>query len=143
VSDRRFLSQPVQPIDDRAPQERFPCAEVSLRPGPIVWKRLRDEVYRQMFRAEAGKPRAEIHLALALLHAWMRLEALPAENEQRQWLRTICPICVQMIEGLRSAKRSDAKKPKRVVGKKVPTKKRQGEKDGSQGTSYRKDKIPN
>jgi hypothetical protein len=115
----------------------------SSRSRLISPERLRDEVYRQMFRAEAGKPRAEMRLVLVLLHAWMRLETLPAENEQRQWLRTVCPICVQMIDGLRSAKRERAKRPKEIAIKKATATENKGEKYGSQSMSYRKNKIPN
>ena len=59
---------------------------------------LRDEVYRQMFLVESGRPQAELHLATAMLKAWSALELLPADDERREWLRKICPICVRMIE---------------------------------------------
>ncbi len=68
------------------------------RTGSVQLDTLRDEVYRQMFRLEAGLPKAEIRLAVALLRAWNALEALPVAEEQRQWLQRICPVCVQMIE---------------------------------------------
>lgn len=61
---------------------------------------LRDEVYRQMFRVEAGRPQAELRLATAMLKAWSALELLPADDERREWLRKICPICVRMIESM-------------------------------------------
>ena len=58
---------------------------------------MRDEVYRQMIRLEAGCPQAELELALALLHAWMRLHASFSKDEQFQWLRKVCPACFAMI----------------------------------------------
>src|SRR5579875_1683359 len=61
---------------------------------------LRDEIYRQMFRVESGRPQAELHLATAVLKAWSALELLPADDERREWLRKICPICVRMIESM-------------------------------------------
>jgi hypothetical protein len=59
--------------------------------------RLKDEVYRQMLRVEAGRPAAQIPLAVALLQAWMMLEEQPCESEARQWLRTVSPVCVRLI----------------------------------------------
>lgn len=61
---------------------------------------MRDEVYRQMFRLEEGRPGAEVQLAVAMLRAWSALEKLPSEDEKRQWLRRICPICIRMIESM-------------------------------------------
>jgi hypothetical protein len=61
---------------------------------------LRDEVYRQMFRVESGRPQAELHLARAVLRAWSALELLPVDDERRKWLRKICPICVRMIDSV-------------------------------------------
>ncbi|MGO8719928.1 MAG: hypothetical protein ACLQMO_12020 [Acidobacteriaceae bacterium] len=86
-------------------------SNASARARPNSPERLRDEVYRQMFRAEAGRPRAEVQLAVALLHAWMGLETLPPENEQRQWLRTVCPMCLAMIEERHSADEERTKRP--------------------------------
>ncbi len=65
--------------------------------------RLKDEVYRQMFRLEAQRPSADLQLALALLRAWEALERQPEESEPRQWLRTVCPLCMKMIEALFTA----------------------------------------
>jgi hypothetical protein len=39
--------------------------------------RIRDEVYRQMFRLEGQRPGAERDLAIALLRAWMTLCSEP------------------------------------------------------------------
>jgi hypothetical protein len=58
--------------------------------------RLRDEIYRQMLRLEAGYP-AALPLALALLNACMACDELPRRCPFRQWLRTACPVCLRMI----------------------------------------------
>ena len=60
--------------------------------------RLKDEVYREMFRLECSRPGAEMGLALALLRAWS-LRSLQREGESDwDWLATICPICLKIIE---------------------------------------------
>ena len=59
---------------------------------------LKDEVYRQMFRLEAGRPGAAGQLAVALLRAWMALDAAPRTASDRQWLRQICPVCIGLLE---------------------------------------------
>jgi hypothetical protein len=84
------------------PHQSKPAAHrESFRSDPM-----RDEVYRQMFRLEEGRPGAEVQLAVAMLRAWSALEKLPCEDEKRQWLRRICPICIKMIESM-SASGSD------------------------------------
>ena len=61
---------------------------------------LKDEVYRQMFRLEEGRPGAEMGLAVALLHAWIAADSKPQSREDRDWLKKISPICLQMIEAV-------------------------------------------
>ncbi|MGB9406088.1 MAG: hypothetical protein WCA89_01060 [Terracidiphilus sp.] len=61
-------------------------------------ERLKDEVYRQMFRLEEGRACAETGLALALLRAWLAADSKPENGGEREWLKTISPICLQMIE---------------------------------------------
>ena len=61
-------------------------------------ERLKDEVYRQMFRLEASRPGADVDLALALLRGWMALESEPEVTALHGWLKKICPICLSMIE---------------------------------------------
>jgi hypothetical protein len=61
-------------------------------------ERLKDEVYRQMFRLEAQRPGAERDLAIALLRAWMVLCREPQGANEKPWLKKISPICLQMIE---------------------------------------------
>ena len=57
-----------------------------------------DDVYREMFHLEAKRPGAEMGLALALLRAWVAA-GMPAEkNKDWGWLKTLCPICLRMIE---------------------------------------------
>ena len=65
--------------------------------------RIRDEVYRQMFRLEAQRPGAEMELAMALLRAWMALCSEPQGAKEKPWLTKISPICLQMIESALSA----------------------------------------
>jgi hypothetical protein len=65
--------------------------------GKAPLERLQDEIYRQMFRLEAGRRSADVLLAVALLRAWMALEREPAQSEPRQWLRSVCPVCLSMI----------------------------------------------
>lgn len=75
----------------------------SRSPRRAHGERLKDEVYRQMFRLEASRPGAELDLALALLRGWLDAETEPAESSSREWLRKICPICLHTIEDRRQA----------------------------------------
>jgi hypothetical protein len=59
--------------------------------------RLKNEVYRQMLRLEAGYGAAGSLLCVALLQAWSAFEAQPFECECRRWLRRISPVCIGMI----------------------------------------------
>jgi hypothetical protein len=61
-------------------------------------EQLKDEIYRQMFRVESRRPRAEMNLAIALLHAWIASDCASEGSKDRQWLEKICPICLAMIE---------------------------------------------
>ena len=60
--------------------------------------RLKDEVYREMFLLESNRPGSEMGLALALLRAIVQSEAIRNQEEFREWLKTICPIGLGMIE---------------------------------------------
>lgn len=71
-------------------------------------EQFKDEVYRQMFRLEASRPGAELDLALALLRAWQAADAKPEGGEELQWLRKICPICLEMIEAASRSHNSTA-----------------------------------
>ena len=68
------------------------------KPPKRTVDRLKDEVYRQMLRLEAERPAARVLLAVALLNAWTILEEQPPDCEPRQWLRTLSPVCLRMIE---------------------------------------------
>jgi hypothetical protein len=60
--------------------------------------RIKDEVYRQMLRLEEGRPGAEMGLAVVLLRAWLAADSKPASDEERDWLKKVSPICLEMIE---------------------------------------------
>ncbi len=67
---------------------------------------LKDEVYRQMFRLEAGRPGADLELAVALLRAWMALDQTPKTSPDRLWLRQVCPVCIALLESAGGAQLS-------------------------------------
>lgn len=60
--------------------------------------RIKDEVYRQMYRLEESCPGSAMGLALALLRAWLESESKPEGSEDQDWLKKISPICLEMIE---------------------------------------------
>jgi len=60
--------------------------------------RLMDEVYREMFRLEAGRPGAEMGLALALLRAWVAADLRSEHCTDWNWLNVISPLGLKMIE---------------------------------------------
>jgi hypothetical protein len=60
--------------------------------------KLKDEVYRQMFRLEAQRPGAAKDLAVALLRAWIESDSGTKAGVDKEWLRKICPLCIAMIE---------------------------------------------
>jgi hypothetical protein len=70
----------------------------SDRSRPDRSNRLKDEVYRQMFRLEECRPGAEMGLSLALLRAWAAADTEPKTGDGHDWLQKISPICLQMIE---------------------------------------------
>jgi hypothetical protein len=71
-------------------------AGVSLRARTA--NRLKDEVYRQMFLLESHRPGSEMALALALLRAVVQSNAPGNQRDLREWLKTICPIGLRMID---------------------------------------------
>ena len=79
-----------------------PDARTPARPGRSSQIRkanhLKDEVYREMLRLEVNRPGAEMGLALALLRAIVQSESLTERAEYRDWLKTICPVGLRMIE---------------------------------------------
>ena len=70
----------------------------SNKPSSNQGEQLKDEVYRQMFRLEESRTGAAMGLALALVRAWLASDAEPENGEQRDWLKKVSPICLQMIE---------------------------------------------
>jgi hypothetical protein len=71
-------------------------------------ERLKDEVYRQMYRLEEHRPGAELALAIALLRAWIVSDSEAEMPQSREWLMNICQICLPMIEA--TQKVSEAEK---------------------------------
>ena len=61
-------------------------------------ERLKDEVYRHMFRLEASRPGAGLDLAVALVRAWLAADSGRGRSAMREWLKKICPICLSLIE---------------------------------------------
>ena len=72
-------------------------------------ERLKDEVYRQMFRLEASRPGADLALAIALLRGWLASSELELPGLS-EWLKKICPICLRMIEATEPARDSVSSK---------------------------------
>ena len=77
---------------DKAP------APVGRAPHVRTANRLKDEVYREMLRVEGNRAGAEMGLALALLRAIVQSDSLSEQVEFRDWLKTICPVGLRMIE---------------------------------------------
>ena len=69
-----------------------------VNPRQVRSERIKDEVYRQMFLLEESRPGAEMGLALALLRAWLIAESKTVNDEEREWLKQVSPICLEMIE---------------------------------------------
>lgn len=61
-------------------------------------ERVKDEVYRQMFRLEESRPGAELGLALALLRAWLAAGCNAQAGAEKDWLTKVSTICLEMIE---------------------------------------------
>jgi hypothetical protein len=51
-----------------------------------------------MLLLEGSRPGSEMGLALALLRAIVQSDSLSAQQEFREWLKTICPLGLRMIE---------------------------------------------
>lgn len=66
-------------------------------------ERLKDEVYRQMFRLESHQPGAGSDLAIALLRVFVASDSQSDNRNERRWLKKICPICLAMIDDARKA----------------------------------------
>ena len=59
---------------------------------------INDRLMNVMYRLEASRPGAELALAIALLRAWIASDSETEMPHSREWLKTICPICLDMIE---------------------------------------------
>jgi hypothetical protein len=70
----------------------------SNKPSSNQGEQLKDEVYRQMFRLEESRTGAAMGLALALVRAWLAADSKTESGEERDWLKKVSPICLQMIE---------------------------------------------
>jgi hypothetical protein len=67
-------------------------------PGLRHIHRLMDEVYREMYRLESGRPGSEMGLALALIRARVVADRKSESGKDWDWLKSVCPICLKMIE---------------------------------------------
>jgi hypothetical protein len=85
---------------------RNPTAKASSSQSK-PFERLKDEVYRQMYRLEASRPGAELALAIALLRAWIDSDSEPDLPQSREWLKKICPICLPMIEAMQKVSEAE------------------------------------
>jgi hypothetical protein len=70
----------------------------SSNPRQDYGDKLKDEVYRQMFRVEAGRQGADLDLATALLCGWLDSYSKPEAPQLLAWLKKISPLCLRMIE---------------------------------------------
>ena len=75
--------------------------------------RLMDEVYREMYQLEAGRPGAEMGLALALLRARAAADFPSEKRADWDWLKAVSPICLKMIEDALDGGDADASLPQR------------------------------
>jgi len=57
-----------------------------------------DEVCRKMYQLEAGRPGAEVGLAVALLRARVAADFPSEKGKDSEWLKTVTPICLKVIE---------------------------------------------
>jgi hypothetical protein len=94
MPERRTLLPP----DEKKPEGAAKMNRRKSDPSSRRMNRLKDEVYREMFLLEARRPGAEMGLALALLRAWVSSGAPAEKDKDWSWLRTVCPICLKMIE---------------------------------------------
>jgi hypothetical protein len=70
----------------------------SSKPRHDHGDKLKDEVYRQMFRLEAGRQGADLDLATALLRGWLDSYSKTEAPGLLEWLEKISPLCLQMID---------------------------------------------
>ena len=75
-----------------------PPARQKTSPGSRRLHRLMNEVYREMYLLESGRPGAEMGLALALLRARVTADRKSEKAEDWEWLKSLLPICLAMME---------------------------------------------
>lgn len=74
-------------------------ASVSRLAQMQAMNHVKDTVYREMLLLEVNRPGAEMGLALALLRAVVHAQSLvTGQAEFDQWLKSICPVGLRMIE---------------------------------------------
>jgi hypothetical protein len=71
--------------------------------------RLKDEVYRQMYKLEASRPGSDMALAVALLRAWIASDSEADIPQEREWLTKISSICLSMIEASQNIRNGEQK----------------------------------
>jgi hypothetical protein len=92
-----FMAHSSKTISKTTPDNGTPAQASRVSQGRSA-SHLKDEVYREMLLLEVNRPGAEMGLALALLRAIVQSESLSEQAEFRDWLRTICPVGLRMIE---------------------------------------------
>lgn len=83
------------------------AATRSSSPRQNYGDKLKDEVYRQMFRLESNRPIADLDLATALLRGWLASSSEPEVSNLREWLKRVSPLCLRMIEAKQKASDAD------------------------------------
>jgi|SRR5215831_591964 len=91
------MARPSKCLSIEKPEEKTPAQATRVSQSRKA-NHLKDEVYREMLRLEVNRPGAEMGLALALLRAIVQSESLTERAEYRDWLKTICPVGLRMIE---------------------------------------------
>lgn len=91
------MSHATKTVSKAKPDQNKPEPSSSVSQARRA-NRLKDEVYREMLLMEVHRPGAEMGLALALLQAIVQSESLAQQQEFRNWLKTICPVGLRMIE---------------------------------------------
>jgi hypothetical protein len=91
------MTRPSKTLSKMAPDDTMPTP-VSRAPQIRKMNHLKDEVYREMLLLEVNRPGAEMGLALALLRAVVQSDSFADHEDFEEWLKTVCPMGLQMIE---------------------------------------------
>ena len=104
MTQKGFMNRPDKRLSPTKP------GKLSAAAGKVSHVRkanhLKDEVYREMLLLEVNRPGAEMGLALALLRAFVQSEGLAEPEDFQDWLKTICPLGLRMIETALNERRS-------------------------------------